>query len=224
MTAVVGRPVAVRRRWPVALLMPVGPLAVAFLRLVLPYYTAKDSAASVTEVAAHPGRESLVLWLALLAVLTLVPGVYALAGLVRETSPRLTSWAVGFVVPGYLAMGGLLYGDQVLWSAHHAKLDPSVGATLLDNGHPTVDISIGVFVLGHVVGTVLLGIALLRSGRVPRWAAWALVVSQPIHFVATVILGSPQVDFVGWILTSVGMGAAALVLVRGQQAPQGLSQ
>ncbi len=56
---------------------------------------------------------------------------------------------------------------------------------------------------------MLLGLALLRSGRIPVWAGWAIAVSQPLHFVATVILGSPQVDFVAWSLTTVGMAVVA---------------
>ena len=33
--------------------------------------------------------------------------------------------------------------------------------------------------------------------------------SQPLHFIATVILGSPQVDFVAWSLTAIGMAVVA---------------
>lgn len=77
-----------------------------------------------------------------------------------------------------------------------------------------MDVSIGVFVVGHVIGTVLLGLATLRSGRVPAWSAWALAVSQPLHFVATVVLGSPTVDFVAWALTAVGMTMVPRALVK----------
>ncbi len=87
-------------------------------------------------------------------------------------------------------------------------------AALFSAAHPTIGVATGIFVVGHVVGTVLLGIALVRSGRIPAWAGWAVAVSQPIHFVATVFLGSPQVDFVGWSLTAVGMAVVARELLR----------
>lgn len=198
----------------VALLMPVGPAAVALLRYLLPYYTADTAAAQAAAAAAEPGRESAVLWLGYIAVLTLVPGVIGLARVTRTASPRLTAWAVALVVPAYLSLGGLMSGDQMLWSGQEAGLDTATTATLLENPHPTVNIAIGVFVVGHVLGTVLLGVALLRSGRVPAWAAWGLVVSQPLHFVATVILGSPELDLLAWSLTALGMAMAAAVLVR----------
>lgn len=198
-----------------AALLPVGPAAVAVLRLALPYYTAEGNAASLAAVAAHPGRQSAVLWLTFAAILTLVPGLFAAARVSREAAPRLTAWALLLSVPGYLSLGLLAGYDQLLYAVATSHVDPSAGLAVLDAAHPSIDVSIGVFVLGHVVGTVLLGLALLRSGRVPAWAGWAIAVSQPLHFIATVILGSPQVDFVAWGLTSVGMAVVARVLLKG---------
>lgn len=205
--------------WAVALLMPVGPLAVAVLRLILPSYTASDSAGVVAAVEAHPGRQSAVLWLGYLAILTLVPGVIAAAQLCRDAAPRLTTWALALSVPGYLSLGAFLGSDHLLWSGHEAGLSAADRVAVLDAAHPSIDVAIGVFVLGHVVGTVLLGVAMLRSGRIPAWAAWALTVSQPLHFVATVILGSPQVDFVAWSLTALGLAAVARALLSGPATP-----
>jgi hypothetical protein len=199
--------------WAVVLLMPVGPLAVAVLRLILPYYTASDSAGVVAAVEAHPGRQSAVLWLSYLAILSLVPGVIAAARLCRDAAPRLTTWALALSVPGYLSLGAFLGSDHLLWSGHEAGLSAADRVALLDGGHPSIDVAIGVFVLGHVVGTVLLGVALLRSGRIPAWAAWAVAVSQPLHFVAAVVLGSPQLDFAAWSLTALGMAVVARALL-----------
>ncbi len=200
--------------WATALFLPLGPATVAVLRLVLPYYTAGSPEETVAEVGRHPGAQSAVLWLGFIAVLTLVPGVIAAGGLCRAAAPRLTSWAVGLAVPGYLALAVMLASDQVLWSAQEAGLSATQAAALFSAAHPTIGIAIGIFVVGHVVGTVLLGIALLRSGRVPAWAGCVTAVSQPLHFVATVFLGSPQVDFAAWSLTAVGMAMVARELLR----------
>lgn len=196
-----------------ALLMPVGPAAVGVLRYVLPYYGATDNADIVLAATRHPGAESAVLWLGLVAVLTLVPGVIAAARLCRDAAPKLTGWALGLVVPGYLSLGALLYSDQVLWSATRAGTYPATTVQLLDAVHPTITIGAGVFVLGHVVGTVLLGLALLRSRRIPAWVAWVLVVSQPLHFVTTVFLGSPTIDLLAWSMTALAMAVAASALI-----------
>jgi hypothetical protein len=195
--------------WGVALLLPLGPAAIAVLRLILPYYTESRTAGMVAAVDANPGRQSAVLWLSYIGILTLVPGLFAAARVCREASPRLTTWALGLSVPGYLSLGMLVGSDHLLWSASHAGLSDADAVAVVDAGHPSIDLAIGVFVLGHVIGTVLLGLALLKSGRIPSWAAWAITVSQPLHFIATVILGSPQVDFAAWSLTALGMAAVA---------------
>lgn len=204
--------------WPAALLMPVGPAAVGLLRYLLPYYTESSNTGMAAAVAEQAGRQSAVLWLGLLATLTLVPGVYALAQLTRRAAPRLTAVGLALVVPGYLSLGGLLASDHVLWSGHAAGLQPEATAALLDNAHPTIGISLGVFVLGHVIGTVLLGIALSLSGRVPRWAGVALAVSQPLHFLAAVVVGSNALDLFAWSLTSLAMGVAAQAILRAPRA------
>ncbi len=199
--------------WGPALLLPVGPAAIAFLRLLLPYYTANDAAGSVADVAASPGRESAVLWLAFVGVFTLVPGLMLAARVSRDAAPRLTAWALALAVPGYLALGVFLAYDHLLWSTVQAGLSPADATRVVEAAHPSIDVAIGIFVLGHVVGTVLLGLALLRSHRIPAWAGWAIAVSQPLHFVATVFLGSPQVDFVAWSLTALGLAVVARTVI-----------
>jgi len=200
--------------WAVAVLLPAGPAAVAVLRLLLPYYTAGDTASTLAAVQAHPGRQSAVIWLAYLAALALVPGLFAAARICRDAAPQLTTWALALSVPGYLSLSTFVGYDQLLWSVAESGLPTPDALAVLDAAHPVVDVSVAVFVLGHVIGTVLLGLALLRSRRVPTWSAWAIAVSQPLHFVATVLLGSPEVDFFAWALTAVGMAMVARALVK----------
>jgi hypothetical protein len=199
------------------MLLPVGPFCVAVLRFLLPYYTSDGNLATVRAVDAHPGRESAVLWLGLIALVTLVPGVITAATVLPAS--RLKSWALALSVPGYLCLGVLLAEDYLLWSGAHAHADPQEVAGLLHALHPSIYVGTAIFVVGHVVGTVLLGIALLRSGRVPAWAAWAVTVSQPMHFIAAVIVGSPTLDLVGWSLTGVGLAVVARALLTVETRP-----
>ena len=205
--------------WAIAALLPLGPAAIAVLRLVLPYYTANDTAATLAAVQAQPDRQSAVIWLAYLGTLALVPGLFAAARVCSDAAPRMTTWALALSVPGYLSLGTFAGYDQLLWSVAQADLPTRDAMAVLHSAHPAVDVSLGVFILGHVIGTVLLGLAMVRSGRVPAWAGWAIAVSQPLHFVATVILGSPEVDFIAWGLTAVGMAMVARALIQEQPRP-----
>jgi hypothetical protein len=196
--------------WWVAVAMPIGPLAIGLLRYLLPYLTTDDSAGIVRAVAAHPGRESAVLWLGLVGILTLVPGAQAAARLAGDT--RLARVALALVVPAYLCLIGPLATDVVAWSGAHAHANPATTVQFVDALHPSIGIALIVFVVGHIVGTTLIGIALLRSRRIPTWTAWALIVSQPLHFVAGIIVGSHALDLFAWCLTALGMAACAMVL------------
>lgn len=201
-------------RWLAALLIPIGPAAVAVLRFVLPYATVDDTTAMVRQVTADPDTQSLVLWLGFIALLTLVPGVLWVGRLTRRGAPRLTAAAMLLLVPGYLALGWLLSADVLLWTGAAAQLDPAVLARMAETGHPTSAIAAGVFVIGHVLGTMLLGVAMWRSRVVPRWAAVLTMVSQPLHFVAAVILVSPALDLAAWGMTAVGFAAASVAVLR----------
>jgi hypothetical protein len=209
----VGERVATRDvRW--ALLLPIGPAAIAVLRFVLPYHTVDDASTMAAKVIAHPGAESLVIWLGLIATLTLVPAVLWIAGRTRRRAARLTVAAVLLLVPAYLVLGWIVAADLLLWSGARAGLDPGTLATLYQHGHPAAAAADLIFVVGHVAGTVLLGLAMWRARVVPLWAAVATVVAQPLHFVAAVIVASHSLDLVAWGLNALGFAAAGLAATR----------
>ena len=197
-----------------ALILPIGPLAVAGLRYVLPYFSASNPAETATDVISSEGQQSAVLWLGLIATFTLLPGVLAVGRLTRRGAPRLTAAAMLLVVPGYLALTYMIGSDLVLWTGARAGLDASTLAELAGTVHPSSNVAVAVFVLGHVIGTVLLGLALLRSRTVPGWAAIVTVVAQPLHFVALVIVGSRELDFAAWAANGVAFAVVGYAIVK----------
>lgn len=52
------------------------------------------------------------------------------------------------------------------------------------------------------------------SHAVPRWAAVLTMASQPLHFVAAVILASPQLDLAAWGMQAIGFAVAGLAILR----------
>ncbi len=196
------------------LIVPLGPVLVAALRYVLPYQTSDDASTAVRAVAADPDRQSLVVWLGFVAMLTLLPGVLFVAKVARRNAPRLTAAAILLLVPGYTAFGLLVAGDATTWYGVTHDLPESAVVDLYSGGHPAILASTGVFVVGHVVGTVLLGTALLRGHVIPAAAAWLVIIAQPLHFVAAVILGSHELDLVAWGANAVGFAAVSLAILR----------
>ena len=158
-----------------AFIVPLGPALVAVLRYVLPYQTNDEASAAVRAVAADPDRQSLVVWLGFFAMLTLLPGVLFVARVARRNAPRLTAAALLLLVPGYTAFGLLVAGDAATWYGVTHDLPESAVIDLYNGGHPMILVSTGVFVVGHVLGTVLLGIACSEAAscrpRPPGWSS-----------------------------------------------------
>jgi hypothetical protein len=138
-------------------------------------------------------------------------------------APRLTSAAVLLMVPGYLSLGWLAASDATVLFAVRHGLSLADAAATYDSLHPAVLAAEAVFVVGHVLGTVLLGCALLRSSSVPRWAAVAVLVSQPLHFVAAVIVSSHELDLAAWGLNAVGFVAVSVAILRMRDEDWGLA-
>jgi len=198
-----------------ALLLPLGPLAVAALRAVLPNFSATDSAATISQTAAHLGRQDAVLWFEVVALLTLIPSVLAAGRLAQRRAPVLSLLAVGLLVPAFAALP-FFAGDTTVRVLADGTADPRTAATLLDhlNALSPVAITGIIFIAGHVVGMVLLGAALWRARAVPVWAGIAVLISQPLHFVAFVIVGNQALDACAWGLTALGLAVAAARVLR----------
>ena len=92
------------------------------------------------------------------------------------------------------------------------KLITSMGAI------PAVGVASWLFPIGHILGLILLGIALWRGRAVPAWAALMSACSQILHFVFAVIVPDHALDGLSWGLTAVGFAVAAVAYVR---SPQG---
>ena len=203
-----------RGRTALALLLPIGPAAIALLRFVLPYYTTDTSDEIARKIADHQSAENAVVWLGFVGMLTLVPAVLAVGKVARAEAPRLTAVALALLVPGYLVLGWLISSDAAALFAVRQGLPTDVVADAYSDIHPGALVAGVIFVIGHVIGTVLLGCALLRGTTIPRWASIAIIVAQPLHFVAAVIVSSHSLDLAAWGLNAVGFAVVSLAILR----------
>ncbi len=197
-----------------AVVLPAGPLAVALLRFVLPYTAADSSAEVARQVEAHPTAQSAAVWLGYAACLALVPGVIFAGRVVGRAQPRLAAVATPMLVLGYLSLPWLVVADAYVLFGVSEGLPGGMVAQLYAGVHPAATVAAVLFVVGHVLGTVLLGVAMLRGRVVPVWAAIATIVAQPAHFVATMLLGSPTLDLFAWGLNAAGFAALSVVVLR----------
>ncbi len=201
-----------------AILMPIGPLAIAIVRGILPYYTADSNTVMAAKVAAHQGAETAVIWLTFVAMLTLVPGVIAVGMLARRHAPRLGTTGLVLATAGFLCLfwSTVAGADNVALAAAHLGTRPTATGALITSMGNIVPIGLAsdIFVAGHVLGLILLGIALWRGRVVPAWAGLLLAASQILHVVFAIIVPVHALDGLAWGLTTVGFAAAAVAFTR----------
>lgn len=123
------------------------------------------------------------MWLSLAWFGFLIPAVIGVAAVTRRTTPRLTAFGVALTVPGF-GLGFSDPDDTTLAQLTHIKhLDVQQMSTL-DKGLwalPEYGVSSLLFIVGIVIGLLLLGVALAKSGAVPRFFGIALAAGGFTH-------------------------------------------
>jgi hypothetical protein len=204
-------------RWLLALAAPLVAVFVAVFRYLLPYNDSDPPREIFDKLVAATTYQQTGLWIGLVVGLTGFAGVLAVAWLTRRRTPVLTTVAMFLAVPGYIALfASGPYGDVL---AYVTGTNPGVDRELafqLGSGMESSPQSSAlglIFVAGHLLGTILLGVALLRARIAPAWIAVGLTVSQPIHL-TSVLTGIRWIDLIGWGLTAVGFAWAGWRLTR----------
>lgn len=197
----------------VALALPIGPLLVTLARAIMPYWTSQDDATIAANIAAHPKTMELMIWLGVPLLPFMLITVLGLGYIARRGAPVLA--AIG-TIPAFFAYAmwnTAGTSDYLGWvmSRHGYSVDQMVilSRQLGDTAMATV---VGLFwVVVHILGMVVVAIALLRARMLPLWATILLALSQPIHLVAAIIVPSRWLDvFGGWGLTTLICGYLAI--------------
>ncbi|HEV8234021.1 MAG TPA: hypothetical protein VGP84_05460 [Gemmatimonadaceae bacterium] len=199
----------------------VAPLIMALWFSSCPQYGDPTCPSKENPLAAMAAfRSAAPLWLHVFLVLTLlVPFVYPLSyvGLGAAAFRRAPTLASVGVAAGWL--GSVSWGfisDIMLQlnTAMQTRRDAGYAALQL---HYITDLRVltigGFWVIGHLFGYILLGVALLRARVGPRWASWLMIASAvlmgPIAYGSNI--GSLQIlGFLGVFVASV---PAARVLI-----------
>ena len=175
------------------------------------------AAQQLPDYAAHSGA-AFASNLVLFALLLIVPAMLATARLARPGAPKLAFVGGGLSALGWLA-GLISLGGTQIALYQGAKLPDRAGAAaLIDaiNGDPVFGTLIGLFVLGHVVGMIILGAALWRSHAVPVWAALLFIAYPVLHFVGHQV--NPIFDYVAGVALLI---SSVVIATRIARTPNG---
>jgi hypothetical protein len=162
----------------------------------------QPAADSITAAAtANPATNTVHMVAFVIASYLLAPGGIALAWLAYPRRPWLASTGGLLALAGWLPFSALTALDDLT----NAMDGQQAFADLLDrfSTSPVMTSYLLVYVIGHLLAYVLLGIALI--GRIPRWAAWSLIASSPLTIAAFLVPTSAR--------QAVGVAALSLLVL-----------
>jgi hypothetical protein len=150
----------------------------------------------------------------MLGCLLIVPAVMGAFRLVPTS--RLTLIGGSLMVAGYICYFGVL--NSGLSTLAMAMADPTsadFAAVIEDAQADAWGIWVFLlFVIGNLIGTILFAVGLLRSRRVPAWAALAIMTWPPLHVIGLAFFGNEVPQVIGAVLQAVGFAGCAVVLLR----------
>jgi hypothetical protein len=201
------------QRYAAAVILPIPATCVAIGRLFQTDDT--DTRRALDLIAANPDRQFTFALLGFIALLTVVPAFLAAAGLSRRRRPVLTTVALTVNLLAYLgafAMGALdhLYLIGALLPPEQRDVAAIVIDKMWSSGIPGV--STLLFVLGHFVGAILMGLAL--RGSIPTVGWLAMLLTTPVHFLAFVFLQIPALDMAAWLLMTLAFVCCAVKIIK----------
>jgi hypothetical protein len=184
-----------QRLWQVLLAVAIvgGPLAYVLGGLLAPSIHDTGQASIAANEAANPITNAVHLAAFVLASFLLPIGAIGLAYLAYPRTPWVATIGGLLAAVGWLPFSALTALDDL--TSTMARL-PNSGsyAELLDRFSTDAVMStyLIVYIIGHLVAYVLLGIALRRARVIPRWAAWSMIASSPLQIAAFALPGSPR--------------------------------
>jgi hypothetical protein len=192
------------------LALALAPTLVLLANLVQAAPAAHDTTSELASIAAAPVRYQFSAVIGFGAMVLYVPAFIALAAPVRAVRPRLGGIGLGLSVSGLMALVSLMGSGPV--SLALAQAQDRVAMVHVTDAYESAPLSVGwmlLMLLGFVLGPVVLGIGLWRSGFTP--AIPALLVAG----VLVQMLDAGRWPLaLGYALTAAGMALSAAAIWR----------
>ena len=191
------------------------PLALTAAMAIAPWFVA-DTGDLLAALAANESALLAADLLVAAAVVLLIPASLGVLRALRNRTPRLAPVAVGMFLVGWLFVLGPVMLDRVELQLAKSGMPRDEAVALVGRLEADAGISVvfGVFIIGHTLGAILLGVALARARFVPLWAAASIVAAAVLHPIARVGLASKWLDVVAFALLTLGLAVTGVRVLR----------
>jgi hypothetical protein len=208
------------RRIAAAISIVLAPLAVGVVRATVPLASSSGGKGAIAAMAANPAMSRVELAAGVVATLFLPFAIVGLTRLVVRRAPVLALLGGSLALVGWAMVPSLVTNDAMTYEMARLGANPAQFAALWEqlNENFAVSMLFTVFLVGHELGTLLLGIGLARARVVPLWAAAAVVIGIILHPVSFIV-GIRAVDILAYALITLGcVFAARAVLITSNDA------
>jgi hypothetical protein len=170
---------------------------------------------ALTLAAAHPGAYRFAMVMAMVGSLLMVPAAIGAMRLTHRRAAKLGLIGGVLIAGGYICYFALVRADTITLAMAARGDHPADYAKVIDSsltGASAVWVNV-TFLIGNIVGTFLLALALLRSRSVYAWACYAVLGWSVLHIVG-IVLGTEWFEVAGALTQAVGFAGVAVCLLR----------
>lgn len=147
-------------------------------------------------------------------------GYLAMSLLGMRRAPNLAFVCAALSLIGWIPWAALIVLDDMAVTIHQAGGAPQLAALWTRmNGDPVLTTFLLVYVIGHLLSAVLIGVTLGRLHIIPVWAAWAFALTSPLTIIIFPIHNGVAQDALKYaicVLWIVGAIPAAFAMLKGK--------
>lgn len=142
--------------------------------------------------------------IAMVGVLLVVPGVLAALRVLRPSRPRLSLIAGILMIAGYICYFGIVMTGFLSLALANSGVAQAPAILQEGQDHPLAMPFLLLFVIGNLVGTLLLGLAVMLSRTLPWWVG-ALIMGWPVGHIVNLVGCGEWFAVAGGVLEVIGL-------------------
>ena len=189
-----------------------------------PVVTGTEAAPITTSIMAGPMGNTLHFIGGIAASFFLPLGYLGMSLLGMRRSPWLATISAALSLIGWIPWSALIGIDDLAYDIGQAGSTPQLAALWTHfNSDPVMLTYLLIYIIGHLLSAVLIGIMLGRLRLVPAWAAWAFALTSPLTIVIILVHNIVFQDVLKYLICAlwiIGAIPAALAMLNNKDLTQ----
>jgi hypothetical protein len=146
-------------------------------------------------------------------------GYLGMALLGMRRAPGLATLAAALALVGWIPWSALVAADALAYDINQIGSTPQLtDLWVYFNGDPVMSAYLVIYVIGHLLSAIVIGVLLGRLRLIPLWAAWAFALSSPLNVLNFLIPNLALQNALKYLICLcllLGAVPAALAMLRG---------